>query len=175
MRTFEHLVLDAQLDESTSYRSDLWAELLGTAELLVVTVSATFVSGTSPTFSLELRGSGDAFVHDSLVKVLVSSVALSTAGETTLKATFGPADGGYPATGALVLAPTLGGVAPRARVRMWVAGRGEAAPPLADGSSRDPAAALAVALRQARAMTGRLTAASAGAIAPESLLSSGKS
>lgn len=128
MRIQNDLVYDATMDGTTSvYVDPAWHDRLGLPDRLTLFAVADGVSGTSPTLSVQLEESSD---QQSWLNVNGSAeIPATTISTSATTALVGYCTGAFPNMTFIRARLQLGGTTPRARVRLWVTGRGEAQSP----------------------------------------------
>jgi len=124
MRIQHDLVFDEIVDGTTSvYTDPKWDDVLGYPDKLTLFVVTDGVSGTSPTILVQLEEGPDQ--RNWMNKgggPEIPATAISTTAATALA---GYDTGAYPNPAYVRARIQLGGTSPRARVRLWVTGRGE--------------------------------------------------
>lgn len=126
MRTFHKLVFDDSVDGTTAvYTPPSVEPLLGLCEALTISGYAAGVSGTTPTLTVRIEQSPDQrHWSDRNGTAEINAASLSTTAETTFQGNDGsPVGATRPGFARLKI--TLGGTTPKARLRIWVTGRGE--------------------------------------------------
>jgi hypothetical protein len=124
MRIFHVLLLDDRIEGNAPlYSSPLHNALLGSVESLRIYCTSENTSGTSPLLTVQIEESGNqVYWRTKAFLAEIDNVALSTTAPTVA---VGRDRGLLPSQGFLRLRVQLGGTAPKARVRIWVTGRGE--------------------------------------------------
>lgn len=128
MRTFHQLVFDETVEGTTDvFTSPTFNALLGLSDSLTISGYTNAVSVTSGTPTLTVRvqqGPDQRHWDDRNGTAEVNGATLSQTAETTFSGNDGsPVGATRPAFGRLKI--TLGGTGPKARVKIWVTGRGE--------------------------------------------------
>ena len=124
MRTLHVLAFDAVIEGTTTQFIDpMFNQQLALADKLKLVAVTDTVSGTSPTLAVQLEESGDNrnWVNKS-GSAEIPATAISATAVTILA---GADNGATPSSGYLRAKLTLGGTSPRARVQLWITGRGE--------------------------------------------------
>ncbi len=126
MRSFHVLAYDDVVQgTSATYTPPHFDDLLGAVEQLSICVSASQVSGTSPTLTVQIEQGPDQIRWENRnTTAEINGAALSATADNVETAN----DGDPTATTRLAFARLriqLGGTAPQARVKVWVVGRGE--------------------------------------------------
>ncbi|HKY37237.1 MAG TPA: hypothetical protein VJN18_14940 [Polyangiaceae bacterium] len=124
MRRFHVLLHDDRIEGTSPLYSDpSHNALLGSVEALCIYSAAENASGTTPTLTVQVEESGNqVYWRNKAGTAEINSVTLSTAARTVA---VGRDNGSVPSLGFLRLRVQLGGANPKARVRIWVTGRGE--------------------------------------------------
>jgi hypothetical protein len=145
VRIFNAKIMDKRLegDGSGALVNTAWGALLVRAETLKFTCALDQIAN-SPTVSVDLGGASQAdFNNAEYLKTLVTAGPLSAS--TTLSAVYSLADGTWPPPKYIIVLASLSGTDARARVQLWVCGRGpepvEAAAPAASSFASQLAAA----------------------------------
>lgn len=125
MRIFHELIIDDFVEDTNLYWTKIhWAPVMGNFEDMRAVLIADRISGGAPTVTVTLYEDVALDLVANFGNVVLINGGLTAGQTTTLAGAVNSSSPSMPAAYAYPISYILGGTTPKARLRMWITGRG---------------------------------------------------